>query len=311
MTDQPKPCRSTQHCAVHGFCHRCTPSLDDATAHLVEAIDAAGIEYPTSSRVYAQLAATVRDAARTPARQTTGQDNTACSLPGFAGCECNHLTGCEHPAPAGAKPDPAVVEQFIQHMATQPDPTTADDPIPLRWGLGDVMHGDDDSVIVCLSGPNREPYALHLEPEQRDALRDDLTAPDAGPDDTDLPARLRATLTERFTELGNPFSEMRIQFKGPDGWPASKPVGPDAVAEVLRELLTAPAVGQPAEAHDTEMRVRWSVKSSYPNGGTFSLPAIDDRTGAEKYLTAARESSPEASHRLVRETTTWTVEDER
>ncbi|GHG15349.1 hypothetical protein ACFFSH_39350 [Streptomyces filamentosus] len=80
MTDQPKPCRSTQHCAVHGFCHRCTPSLDDATAHLVEAIDAAGIEYPTASRVYAQLAATVRDAARTAARQTTGQDDTEPTL---------------------------------------------------------------------------------------------------------------------------------------------------------------------------------------------------------------------------------------
>ncbi|MFF3300942.1 hypothetical protein [Streptomyces sp. NPDC002908] len=56
-------------------------------------------------------------------------------------------------------------------------------------------------------------------------------------DTTDLPARLRAVLTERFTALGNPFSEMRTQEKGPDGWPASHPVGPDKVAEVLRELL--------------------------------------------------------------------------
>lgn len=58
--------------------------------------------------------------------------------------------------------------------ATQPDPTTADDPTPLRWGLGDVLHGDDDTVIVCLSGPDREPYWLELEPERAVALREDI-----------------------------------------------------------------------------------------------------------------------------------------
>ena len=75
MPDQPKPCRSTQHCAVHDFCHRCMPSLDGAVRHLVKAISAAGIT-TGSGDVYAQLAATVRDAARTAARQTTGQDDT-------------------------------------------------------------------------------------------------------------------------------------------------------------------------------------------------------------------------------------------
>jgi hypothetical protein len=66
---------------------------------------------------------------------------------------------------------------------------------------------------------------------------------------TDLPARLEATLTERFTELGNPFSAMRRQEKGPDGWPASHPVGPSHVADVLRELLAAvPAAASPAPA---------------------------------------------------------------
>ncbi|MFG6295544.1 hypothetical protein, partial [Streptomyces rochei] len=57
----------------------------------------------------------------------------------------------------------------------------------------------------------------------------------------DLPARLEAALTERYTELGNPFAEMRRQEKGPDGWPASHPVGPHHVAETLRELLAAGA----------------------------------------------------------------------
>ncbi|MDX3759305.1 hypothetical protein [Streptomyces sp. AK02-04a] len=59
------------------------------------------------------------------------------------------------------------------------------------------------------------------------------------PQPDDLAARLEAALTARFTELGNPFSAMRRQEKGPDGWPASHPVGPHHVAEVLRELLAA------------------------------------------------------------------------
>jgi hypothetical protein len=54
-----------------------------------------------------------------------------------------------------------------------------------------------------------------------------------------LPDRLEAVLTERFTALGNPHSRMSINFQGPDGWPASKEVGPRDVAEVLRELLAA------------------------------------------------------------------------
>jgi hypothetical protein len=57
----------------------------------------------------------------------------------------------------------------------------------------------------------------------------------------DLPDRLEAALTERFTELGNPFAAMRYHEQGPDGWPASHPVGPRRVAEVLRELLTGEA----------------------------------------------------------------------
>lgn len=67
----------------------------------------------------------------------------------------------------------------------------------------------------------------------------------------DLPARLRTALTEQFTERGNPFSEMRRHEKGPDGWPASHPVGPHQVAEVLRELLAAV---QPAPAETDEER---------------------------------------------------------
>ncbi|MEE1814242.1 hypothetical protein PUR59_04300 [Streptomyces sp. SP18ES09] len=69
--------------------------------------------------------------------------------------------------PSGAQPTTAA-----------PDPTTADDPTPLRWGLDDVFHNDDDTVTICLSGPDGEPYWLGLEPERAQALRDDLAEPD-------------------------------------------------------------------------------------------------------------------------------------
>jgi hypothetical protein len=64
----------------------------------------------------------------------------------------------------------------------------------------------------------------------------DCPNPDAA---NGLSYRLEAVLTERFTELGNPFSRMRIAFQGPDSWPASREVGPHDVAEVLRELQAA------------------------------------------------------------------------
>jgi hypothetical protein len=80
----------------------------------------------------------------------------------------------------------------------EPDPTTADDPVPLRWGHGDVLHGDDDTVIVCLSGPNREPYWLELEPERAAALRDDLTPPAAEQDDNQLAAAPLTAAERKF-----------------------------------------------------------------------------------------------------------------
>jgi hypothetical protein len=62
--------------------------------------------------------------------------------------------------------------------------------------------------------------------------------------DADLPDRLAVVLTARFTELGNPHSRMVVHEQGPDGWPATHPVGPHGVAEVLRELLAEqPAIG--------------------------------------------------------------------
>lgn len=60
----------------------------------------------------------------------------------------------------------------------------ADNPTHLRWGLDDVLWGDDDSVIVLLSGPDLAPYWLELDPERAAVLRSNL----AGPEGEEQPA---------------------------------------------------------------------------------------------------------------------------
>ncbi|MEV7282856.1 hypothetical protein [Streptomyces sp. NPDC093111] len=89
------------------------------------------------------------------ARQAAGQP--------AAGCVCD--TRPEECTAIGAKPNG--------------DPTIADDPTPLRWGLNDVLHGDDHTVTICMSGPDSEPYWLELDTGKAAALRDDLAGPDA------------------------------------------------------------------------------------------------------------------------------------
>lgn len=82
--------------------------------------------------------------------------------------------------------------------ASQPAPNlaAADNPTPLRWGLDDVLHGDDDTTTVLLSGPGGEPYWLELEPERAAALRDAL----AGPGDSSV----RSTALDVLRCLANP-----------------------------------------------------------------------------------------------------------
>lgn len=83
-----------------------------------------------------------------------------------------------------------------EFLADEPAPgaeelTDAPNPVQLRWGLDDVQYGDDDSVIVMLSGPDGEPYWLELDAERAPVLRRDLAGPDGeqpGPDT--LPAWL-------------------------------------------------------------------------------------------------------------------------
>lgn len=64
-------------------------------------------------------------------------------------------------------------------IANMLNPSLEAEPVQLRWGLDDVMWGDDDSVIVLLSGPDREPYWLELDQERAAVLRQNLAGPEA------------------------------------------------------------------------------------------------------------------------------------
>lgn len=76
-------------------------------------------------------------------------------------------------------------EGLLEDLPSTEDLASADNPTHLRWGLNDVLWSDDDSVIVLLSGPDREAYWLELDPERAAVLREDLAGPaeDAAPDD--------------------------------------------------------------------------------------------------------------------------------
>lgn len=100
---------------------------------------------------------------------------------------------------------------------------------------------------------NRRMYAYAAMVLRQEAA---LAAPPAPAARPDLPDRLQAVLTERYTALGNPGSAMRIQEKGPDGWPAEFPVGPNRVAEVLRELLSEEQPPAPVDPFSYEERER-------------------------------------------------------
>lgn len=67
-------------------------------------------------------------------------------------------------------------------IATMACPGATVEPVQLRWGLNDVMWGDDDTVTVMLSGPDGEPYRLELDPERAAVLREDLAGPDGAPE---------------------------------------------------------------------------------------------------------------------------------
>ena len=91
----------------------------------------------------------------------------------------NELTTEEKPSAVTELLDNIWTFNLEQQPATTEDLASADNPTPLRWGLNDVLRSDDDSVIVMLSGPDREAYWLELDPERAAVLREDLAGPPA------------------------------------------------------------------------------------------------------------------------------------
>ncbi|WP_405548796.1 hypothetical protein [Streptomyces microflavus] len=85
----------------------------------------------------------------------------------------------------------AVARQLLGTTEAEGEPDEQE-PVQLRWGLDDVMYGDDDTTTMLLSGPGREPYWVELDPERTAALRDALAGPAAPP----APADRAAVLAE-------------------------------------------------------------------------------------------------------------------
>ncbi|WP_030574576.1 hypothetical protein [Streptomyces aureocirculatus] len=64
---------------------------------------------------------------------------------------------------------------------TAEDLAGADAPTHLCWGRNHVLWGDDGTVTVLLSGLDREPYWLELDPERAAVLCEDLAGPEGEP----------------------------------------------------------------------------------------------------------------------------------
>jgi hypothetical protein len=125
--------------------------------------------------------------------------------------------------------------EAAQGAKTEPLIVDADgaEPTPLRWGLNDVMWGDDDTVTVLLSDPDGQPFWLELEPSQAAVLRDDLAGPDG-------PAVFRATWdTEQCGPLygredaARAHCEHDARIDYPDGTPLAWRVFTDDCAELF------------------------------------------------------------------------------
>lgn len=74
MTEVKPSCGTTQHCAVHGFCHRCDPALSDAALLIVRALRNAGVPDAEQGAAYREMVATLRHetlALRQAARRTS------------------------------------------------------------------------------------------------------------------------------------------------------------------------------------------------------------------------------------------------
>jgi hypothetical protein len=119
-----------------------------------------------------------------------------------------------------------LVTETTPHPAAE-DLAAAENPTQLRWGLDDVQWGDDDSVIVMLSGPDREPYWLELDQERAAVLRQNLAGPDGEPE-----VGLRRLSPNEYTSAWH-------AVEGAAGEPGADP------ATVLHAVLRVLGIDQP------------------------------------------------------------------
>lgn len=57
------PCRSTQHCAAWGWCHRCDPVAATVVPYIVKAVDAMGVRPDRAGSTYAAIMELLRQSA--------------------------------------------------------------------------------------------------------------------------------------------------------------------------------------------------------------------------------------------------------
>ncbi|MFJ2568906.1 hypothetical protein ACIOYT_00600 [Streptomyces halstedii] len=136
-------------------------------------------------------------------------------------------------------------EQWRREDAAAVETVEEREPIQLRWGLDDVMYGDDDTTTVVLSGPGGEPYWVELDPERTAALRAALAGPEsvAPPAPADRSAtrdRIRRAICEAsgFTWLPDELME------------------PDEYGEHADAVLAVLAGEAAAGAHHPSPRIR-------------------------------------------------------
>ncbi|MFJ6615432.1 hypothetical protein ACIQPT_34730 [Streptomyces sp. NPDC091289] len=144
-----------------------------------------------------------------------------------------------------------------------PCPLTAADeelePVQLRWGLDDVMYGDDDTTTVLLSGPGREPYWVELDPERTAALRDAL----AGTAVLPAPADRAAILTEA-ADIAESLREFTPAYGPRKDAQVSENVGILRVADHLRRLATK---STPAHEHVPVTALDGDDRPAYDEAG--------------------------------------------
>lgn len=67
-TQEPavSPCRTTQHCAALGWCHRCEPGTREAVTHVVKAVAAIGVGPSRAGAVYEAVMEVLRQKPNAP-----------------------------------------------------------------------------------------------------------------------------------------------------------------------------------------------------------------------------------------------------